>query len=73
MILLAGEVTKGQVVALILLCVVLFLFIVFEIYLVLSLRRKNKKLVRRSDVVSDDESGTSTLEDKTDASETENL
>lgn len=73
MILLAGEVTKGQVVALILLCVVLFLFIVFDIYLVLSLRRKNKKLVRRSDVVSDDESGTSTLEDKTDASETENL
>ncbi len=73
MILLAGEVTKGQAVALILLCVVLFLFIVFDIYLVLSLRRKNKKLVRRSDVVSDDESGTSTLEDKTDASETENL
>ncbi len=73
MILLAGEVTKGQVVALILLCVVLFLFIVFDIYLVLSLRRKNKKLVRRSDVVSDDESGTSILEDKTDASETENL
>ena len=73
MILLAGEVTKGQAVALILLCVVLVLFIVFDIYLVLSLRRKNKKLVRRSDVVSDDESGTSTLEDKTDASETENL
>ncbi len=73
MILLAGDVTKGQAVALILLCVVLFLFIVFDIYLVLSLRRKNKKLVKRSDVVSDDESGTSTIEEKTDASETENL
>ncbi len=73
MVLLAGDVTKGQVVALILLCVVLFLFIVFDIYLVLSLRRKNKKLVNRSGPVSDDKRGTSTLEDKTDASETENL
>ncbi len=46
---LAGSITKGQAVALILLCVFVFIFIVVDIYLVLSLRRKNKKLAKNSE------------------------
>lgn len=54
--LLAGGITHGQALSLILLCVFLVLFIIFDIFLVLSLRRKNKKLADRIDIVGTDKS-----------------
>lgn len=52
---LAGGITQGQAIALILLCAFLFLFILVDIYLVLHLRRKNKKLAKKNDFAFDNE------------------
>ena len=47
--LLAGGITPGQTVALVLLCIFLSIFVIFDVYLVLFLRRKNKKLAKNAD------------------------
>ncbi len=52
---LAGTITQGQAVSLILLFIFLFAFLVADIYLVLFLRRKNKKLARDADTADGDE------------------
>ena len=52
---LAGAITQGQAVSLILLFVFLFVFLVADIYLVLSLRRKNKKLAKNSETTDGDD------------------
>ena len=54
MSLLAGGITHGQALTLILLSAFLFLFIIADIYLVLALRRKNKKLAKNSDMTDSD-------------------
>ena len=54
--LLAGGITHGQAVALVLLCIFLIVFIVADIYLVLFLRRGNKKLAKDADITSVSES-----------------
>lgn len=54
--LLAGGTTHGQAVALVLLCIFLVVFIVADVYLVLFLRRGNKKLAKNADLNSDSES-----------------
>ena len=54
MSLLAGGMTHGQAVALVLLCVFLIVFFIVDIYLVLFLRRKNKKLANSNDLISGD-------------------
>lgn len=64
--LLAGSITHGQTVALILLCVFLIVFIVVDVYMVLFLRRKNKKLAKNTYLISDEEkdtAGTSSAEE----------
>lgn len=53
--LLAGGITQGQAVSLILLCVFLIVFLIADIYLVLSLRRKNKKLAKNADTTDGDD------------------
>ena len=60
--LLAGGITHGQAVALALLCIFLIIFIVADVYLVLFLRRRNKKLAKNTDLVSvsEKDDGTST-------------
>ena len=61
--LLSGGITHGQAVALVLLCVFLIVFIVVNIYLVLFLHRKNKKIADNSTLPADkasDDDGTST-------------
>lgn len=47
--LLAGSITHGQAVAIILLCILLFCFIVANVFLVLMLRRKNKRLAVKAE------------------------
>ena len=68
--LLAGAITHGQAVALVILCIFLIIFIVADIYLVLFLRRRNKKLAQNTDLIcnSENNDGTSTEvnEEKTD-------
>lgn len=54
MSLLSSGITHGQAVSLILLCVFLVLFIIFDIFLVLTLRRKNKKLADKINTVNPD-------------------
>ena len=49
MSLLAGGMTHGQAVALILLFIFLVIFIVVDVYLVLFLHRRNKKLAKNAD------------------------
>ena len=49
MYLIAAAITRGQAVWIVSLCTLLFLFISVDIYLVLSLRRKNKKLAKKSE------------------------
>ena len=44
--LLAGGITHGQAVALLFLCIFLIVFIIWNIYLVLFLHRRNKKLAQ---------------------------
>ena len=61
MSLLAGGITHGQAVALILLCVFLIIFVVLDVCLLLFLRRKNKKLANDADNSTDiegDDEGT---------------
>ena len=59
--LLAGGITHGQAVALVLLCIFLIIFIVADVYLVLFLRRRNKKLAQNAEKDKDDSvDGTST-------------
>ena len=53
--LLAGGITHGQAVALVLLCIFLIVFIVADVYLVLFLRRGNKKLAKNADKTYDSE------------------
>ena len=53
--LLAGAITHGQALTLILLCVFLLVFLMIDIYLVLSLRRKNKKFVKNTDTSNSDD------------------
>ena len=55
MSLLAGGITHGQAVVLVLLCILLIVFIVVDIYLVLFLHRRNKKLAKKSHLNSDSE------------------
>lgn len=55
--LLAGDITHGQAVALVLLCIFLIVFIVVDVYLVLFLRRGNKKLAKSVEKTIDGESG----------------
>ena len=63
--LLAG-ITHGQAVTLVLLCVFLIIFIIADVYLVLFLRRRNKKLAKKTQLTFKGESaeGTSTTENK---------
>lgn len=63
--LLADAITHGQAVALVLLCVFLVIFIIIDVYLVLSLRRKNKKLAKDSQTeqVGDNDSSASDIEE----------
>ena len=62
MVLLAGGITPGQTVALVLLCIFLIIFVIFDVYLVLFLRRRNKKLAKNAETEDDKnkDSGTST-------------
>ena len=63
MSLLAGGMTHGQAVALVLLCVFLAVFIVLDVCLVLFLRRRNKKLAKNAEISNESEGngdGTST-------------
>ena len=53
---LLADITHGQAVTLVLLCVFLIVFIIVDVYLVLFLRRRNKKLAKNSDLTSDNES-----------------
>ena len=53
MSLLAGAITHGQAVTLVLLCIFLIIFIIVDIYLVLSLHRKNIKLAKSNEIDSD--------------------
>ena len=65
--LLAGGITHGQAVALVLLCIFLIVFIIADVYLVLFLRRGNKKLAKNADITTDSESkdeGTSSTTDE---------
>ena len=48
--LLSGAITHGQAVTLVLLCIFLIAFFIIDIYLVLSLRRKNKKLAKSNEI-----------------------
>ena len=48
--LLAGAITHGQAVTLVLLCVFLIIFLIADVYLVLFLRRRNKKLLKDTEV-----------------------
>ncbi len=50
MLLLANEMSRGQAVTLILLCVFLVIFIVVDVLLVFSLRRKNKALAKKTEL-----------------------
>lgn len=50
MLLLANEMSRGQAVTLILLCVFLVIFIVVDVLLVFSLRRKNKALAKKAEL-----------------------
>ena len=50
--LLAG-ITHGQAVTLVLLCVFLIIFIIADVYLVLFLRRRNKKLAKNAKLASE--------------------
>lgn len=47
--LLAGGIAHGQAVALVLLCIFLIIFIVVDVYLVLFLHRRNKKLAQNTE------------------------
>ena len=49
MIFLAGGIAHGQAVALVLLCIFLIIFIVVDVYLVLFLHRRNKKLAQNTE------------------------
>ena len=55
MSLLSGGISHGQAVALVLLCIFLVVFIVVDIYLVLFLRRRNKRLAKNTDLTSNGE------------------
>ena len=48
--LLAGGITHGQAVALVILCIFLVFFIIGDIYLVLFLHRRNKKLAQNKEI-----------------------
>ena len=72
MSILAGGITHGQAVALVLLCIFLIIFIVVDVYLVLFLHRRNKKLANDTDLVAEESGdGTSitTNENQTDLTE----
>ena len=53
--LLAGGITHGQAVILVLLCIFLIIFIIVDIYLVLFLRRRNKRLAKNIHLNCDDD------------------
>ena len=65
MSLLAGGMTHGQAVALLLLCIFLIVFIIVDVYLVLFLRRKNKKLANGTNnlTAESEDKGTGTTTD----------
>lgn len=44
---LASSMSQGQAVTLTLLCIFLVLFIIADVFMVLSLRKKNKELVKK--------------------------
>ena len=46
MSLLAGGITHGQAIALVCLCIFSIIFIIVDVYFVLYLHRRNKKLAR---------------------------
>ena len=61
--LLAGGIAYGQAVALVILCVSLIVFTIIDVYLVLFLRRRNKKLAKNVEISAEseyDSDGTST-------------
>lgn len=60
MCLLAGSITHGQAVVLVLLSIFLMIFVVADIYLVLFLHRKNKRLAQNSQLISDDKNNDGT-------------
>ena len=66
MTLLSSGMTHGQAVALVLLCVFSLIFIIFDVYLVLFLHRRNKRIAKDAALPPDDESvdGTSTNSDE---------
>ena len=66
MTVLAGGITHGQAVAIALLFIFLIVFLIVDIYLVLFLRSKNKKLAKNREIVSEND-GTSY--DKSDLTE----
>ena len=69
--LLAG-ITHGQAVMLVLLCVFLIAFIIVDVYLVLFLHRRNKKLAKNADLSSDNDSidnNSNTENEETDTTE----
>ncbi|MDE7438957.1 MAG: hypothetical protein K2N23_00350 [Clostridia bacterium] len=55
MVLLTNGITYGQAVAIVLLSIFLIVFIIADIYMVLSLRRKNKKLAKSTDATVENE------------------
>ena len=62
MYLLAGGITPGQTIALVLLCIFLIIFVIADVCLVLFLRRRNSKLAKDIDSGDDKnkDGGTST-------------
>ena len=54
MSLLAGSITHGQAVVLVLLSILLIVFVVADIYLVLFLHRRNKKLAQNTEMIHND-------------------
>ena len=53
MSLLAGSITHGQAIVLVLLSVLLIVFVVADIYLVLFLHRRNKRLAQNTELIRD--------------------
>ena len=66
MSLLVADMTHGQAVALILLFIFLIVFIIVDVYFVLFLHRRNKKLAQEAELLDDIENddGTSTVLDE---------
>ena len=61
--LLAG-ITHGQAVTLVLFCVFLIVFIIVDVYLVLFLHRRNKKLAKKADFSDNDSTDKTSTDEK---------